>query len=119
MTGITKRTGVALGLVASLMAVVGCERGDARLDRLTAGISKDSALALMAATPQRNDPFLVHGQYIEALYFPREGAAAADTATDRLMSPVVVINGTLAGWGWDFWDSVAAAHNIQVTAKSP
>lgn len=116
--GITKRI-VGLGLIGSLTLAMGCERGDTRLDRLTAGMSKDSALAVMSAAPQRNDPFLIKGQYIEALYFPRQGAtdADADAFTDRLMSPVVVINGTLTGWGWGYWDSVATANNIQVAAK--
>jgi hypothetical protein len=116
--GITRRTVVALGLVAAAVVVVGCERGDTRLDRLAVGISKDSALVLMAAPPRRNDPYLSMGQYIEALYFPREDATDADAADDRRMSPVIVINGTLSGWGWAYWDSVASAHNIPLAAQT-
>ena len=103
---------VALALVASLG---GCERADSRLEKLTVGIAKDSVLKLMGTAPQRLDPYLVGGQYIEAMYFPRAGRA--DSVADRKTTPVIVISGQLRGWGWGYWDSAAAANNIQVAAK--
>jgi hypothetical protein len=36
---------------------------------------------------------------------------------DRNMEPVIVIDGKLAGWGWSYWDSLAAAHKIPVAPK--
>jgi len=105
-----------LGLVG-LLGFAACERADARLENLTAGISKDSAVAVMGAQPKRIDPYLNNGQYIEAMYFPRAGKTDSASLTDRKMSPVVVINQKLAGWGWPFWDSVAAANSIPVAAR--
>jgi hypothetical protein len=105
----------ALGL--GLLSVMGCERGDARLERLTVGMAKDSVTAAMGGAPKRLDPYLYKGQYIEALYYPKPGKTDSLSLTDRKMAPVVLIDGKLKGWGWVYWDSVAAANNIQVAAK--
>lgn len=112
-------TRVRPAAVAALLALViaGCERADTRLEHLSAGIAKDSALALMGATPERTDPYLYQGQYIEALFFARPGGSGPEAKEDRRMSPVIVINGQLAGWGWAYWDSVAAANSIPVAPK--
>jgi len=104
---------VACGVVG----VLSCERSDTRLESLTAGISKDSVTTIMGEAPKRVDPYLIAGQYIEAMYYPRAGKSDAESVKDRNMSPVVVINGKLAGWGWDFWDSTAGTHKIRVAAK--
>ena len=63
----------ALGLL--FLSACG-DKADARLEKLSAGISKDSVLAVMGVEkPQRVDPFLINGQFIEAMYFPKSGAA--------------------------------------------
>lgn len=108
---VSMRVAAAAALVVGLTA---CERGDPRLEGLRAGMAKDSALVVMGGSPQRVDAFLTNGQYVEAMYFPRPGRAAGDSASDRDMSPVVAINGQVAGWGWTWWDSAAAAQRITV-----
>jgi hypothetical protein len=111
------RLGMAGALVLAGVALAGCERGDARLESLSAGMARDSVLTVMGDSPQRVDPYLVSGQYIEAMYFPRPGRAEGEGLEDRNMSPVVVVNGRLAGWGWTWWDSAAAANSIPVAPK--
>ena len=109
---------LALRLAASLTviaALAACSVGDARLDKLTVGIASDSVMKLMGVEkPLRTDPFLIKGQYIEAMYYQKVGGK--DTA-DRKLSPVVVINGKLAGWGWSYLDSLATATGIVVAKK--
>jgi hypothetical protein len=106
------RRAVPLALLAALAA---CRAPDPRFARLTAGIGGDSALKVMdEAKPVRADPFLVKGQYIQAMYF--RGPGDGDTA-GRKLSPLVMINGKLAGWGWKYLDSVAAATSIPVPGK--
>ena len=104
-------------LIAALGAAVtlaGCG-GDARLEKLTQGMPRDSAAAAMGVEKaHRVDAFLVKGQYIEALYYARPGSSPTDSIPDRKMSPLVVINGKLAAWGWKQWDSIAAANRIMV-----
>ena len=92
--------------LAALLLVSACSaKKDARLEQLSAGISKDSVLAVMGVDkPQRVDPFLVGGHYIEAMYFAFPGATDSANLADRNMSPVIVQDGKLAAWGWKQWD---------------
>jgi len=113
---ITGRHLKAVAAVGMALGFVACERADPRLEQLSAGISKDSVFQLMGEKPHRNDPVLVNGQYIEAMYFPREGATDGDGMQDRNMTPVIAINQKVTGWGWAYWDSVAAANGIVVAA---
>lgn len=106
---------VVLALAAGLM---GCEQADSRLKNLHAGMALDSVVpAMEGAKASRTDPFLIQGQYIQTLYFPRKGKTDSVSLTDRKMSPVVAINGKVAGWGWTYWDSVAGANRIPVAEK--
>jgi hypothetical protein len=96
------------------MAVTACRREDPRVRNLSEGISKDSAIAVMGG-PSMDAPesYLVSGQYIEAMLYRREGMGGPrDSLRRNDLTPVIVINGSLAGWGWKFWDSVAGAHGI-------
>lgn len=110
-----------LVLPIMLLAVIaGCRREDPRLAHMTIGITKDSAITVMGGErPSRVDPYLVSGQYIEAMLFIRPGTqpVGVDTLPDRERTPVVVINGQVTGWGWNHWDSVAAANNIPPSPK--
>jgi hypothetical protein len=102
-------------LAGALLA--GCGRSDARLEKLSVGINKDSVQQVMGMEkPRRIDPYLVNGHYIEAIYFAKAGAES-DSIPDREMSPVVVIDGALVGWGWKQWDSIAAENKIVVQPK--
>ena len=108
---VTKPIAFAGGLLlaASLAA---CGPRDSRLKKLTLGIPRDSVLNVMGGQrPQRIDAYLVNGHYIEALLFSPPGADSA-TTPERKLSPVVLVGGTLAGWGWSKWDSIAAANKI-------
>ncbi len=112
---ITVRWSVRALVAVAVVTMIGCERGDRRLKDLTVGISKDSASAVMGGVaPKRTDPYLYQGQYIETMFYPRIGKTDPEDLEDRKMSPLVVVNGKLAGWGWNFWDSVASANGIPV-----
>ena len=104
--------------VLGLLFLSACSKSDTRLEKLSAGISKDSVLAIMGVEkPQRIDPYLVEGHYIETMYFPKRGPADSASVADRNMSPLVVVDGKLVAWGWKQWDSIAAAKKIPVTKK--
>jgi hypothetical protein len=107
---------VSLALAAILS---GCgARPDSRLANLSEGISQDSVLRVMGAdSANRTDSFLVNGQSISTLYFARPGAADSAALADRNMSPVVLIGGGVVGWGWEKWDSIAEANQVQVAPK--
>lgn len=100
---------------ATLLFLSACgPGGDGRLEQLSAGISKDSAQAIMGGNAHRVDPYLVNGHMIEALYYPTPGATDSASMADRNMSPLVVMDGKLAAWGWKQWDSIAAENKIVV-----
>ena len=114
------RTLVAVALGA--LAMVGCSKEDARLENLTTGITKDSALAVLGVgSGERPASYLVKGQTIEALMIRREGVEGPLDSLPRTdYNPVVIINGTLAGWGWKYWDSVSQEIGLtSTTQKAP
>jgi hypothetical protein len=107
---------IHLFALAAAGLLAGCGSRDARLEQLTVGISKDSALALMGIEkPKRIDPYLVAGKYIEIMYFNPGGAA--DSVPDRETSPLIAVDGVLRAWGWNSLDSLSAATKIQVAPK--
>lgn len=87
--------------------------GDSRLRKLSVGISKDSALQIMGGKPDRAEAYLTNGQMIEALFYGAAGADSGATPEEKL-TPVVIVNGQLQGWGKEDWEKVAAEHKIQV-----
>jgi hypothetical protein len=106
---------LASALLCAGIASSACNR-DSRFAKLAVGISKDSALSLIGVEkPERDDPYMYNGHYIEALYYPKPGAVPK-TTPDRKMMPVVVVDGILVAWGWKKWDSIATANKI-VTAQ--
>lgn len=111
-TAVARPRGIAHVLL--LGTVLAACRSDSRFAKLTVGIPKDSALALFGVEkPARTDPYLVGGHYIEALYYAKPGADSG-SVSDRELSPVIVVDGMLAAWGWKQWDSIAAANKIIV-----
>ncbi|HEY3934397.1 MAG TPA: hypothetical protein VGL65_07225 [Gemmatimonadales bacterium] len=96
--------------VAAVILLAGC--GDARLDKLALGVSKDSATALIGATPHRTLSYLTAGKTWEIELYARSDAGATDSIAWRKMSPVVFINGKSVGWGWSWWNRTAKAQSI-------
>jgi hypothetical protein len=112
----TCRRSNGVSFAALLLLATGCGRDDPRLRTLSTDISRDSAVAIMGgASPDRPYLYLVDGHQVEALVFRREGAEGpADSLTRAQLSPVVVVDGKVTGWGWNYWDSVAGANQIKV-----
>lgn len=118
-------------LVAPLLAggaalvVVGC--GDARINSLTAGMSRDSALKVInegatgdsLARVYKQDVYLIDGKMLNVLYYNRDGIKQeADSALGRdALTPIVTVAGQVTGWGWAHYDSVASANNIATSPK--
>lgn len=113
------RSKLLVAVAAALVAACGTG-ADRRTDNLAVGMSKDSAIIVMGGErPSRTDSYLMGGKYIESMLFIRPGSEpeGIDTLPDRERTPVVAIDGSIAGWGWKYWDSVASANRIQVPPK--
>ena len=97
--------------VGGALILGGC--GDSRLRKLTVGISRDSALAIMGGKPERIDAYITGGQFIEALYYARPGRDSG-TTPERKLSPVVLVDRVVVAWGWKEWEPIAEEHHIQL-----
>ena len=109
------RSPILAAPVLALVLLSACAKSDARLEKLSAGITKDSVLATMGAA-RRVDPYLTGGHYIEAMYFPKPAATDSADLTDRKMTPVILQDGKVLAWGWKQWDSIASTMQIKVAA---
>lgn len=114
----TTRTRLLIA-AASLLLVSGCTQDDPRIQHLGVGISKDSAFAVMELPDtERGEAYLMSGQYIEAFVVRRQGVEGPrDSLSRKQMTPVIVIDGKVSGWGWDHWDSIAVANGIETKPK--
>lgn len=104
---------------ALLLTVSACAKDDPRVKHLGEGISRDSAFAVMEIPAgEQGEAYLVNGRYIEAFVVRMPGVQGPrDSLTRAQSTPVVVVDGTVTGWGWSHWDSVAAANGIVVKQK--
>ena len=99
---------------AIVVTVTAC--GDRRLGKLTEGISKDSVAVVMGTdTPYREEQYLTEGKNWEILMYAREDSPA-DTIPWRKLSPVVLADQKVVGWGWSYWEKEAERLKIPVPA---
>jgi hypothetical protein len=113
---------------AGLLALAACGP-DPRIKQLTTGIDRDSVLKVIgqdgAAGEQMpnvysTEQYLSKGEMLEILYFSPEGKKVNRDSVELRedLTPVVLVNEKLGGHGWDYYDSVAVAHNINGAATN-
>jgi hypothetical protein len=110
-----------IGLVALTLAAAAC--GDARINKLTAGISRDSALKVInegaggdsLARVYKQETYLQNGKITNVLFYNKDGTKqAADSSLEaRRQVPIVLVGGKVTGWGWTHYDSVAKVMGFQ------
>lgn len=101
--------------------------GDARLDKLSAGIARDSALKVInegassdsMARVYKQETYLLNGKMTNVLFYNSDGIRQANDSTlsAEKQTPIVIVDGKVAGWGWTYYDSVAKANNIPVPPR--
>jgi hypothetical protein len=120
------RFGFVSGVVmASAIASAGCS--DTRLEKLSAGISRDSALAIIndgasgdsLAHVYRQESYLLENKkgnahVADVLFYNKKGIKETDNPTlaSDATTPIVLSDGKVAGWGWTYYDSLTKANNI-------
>lgn len=105
--------------LAAATAIAACQRTDPRLEKLSRGISKDSALTILndgaapapGVTPHAfgTGDMLVNSATYTVLYYSDklgDGMTAADVKQSDV-TPLVIQNGVLVGWGWEFFNTMA------------
>lgn len=110
---------LAVTLAATVATVVACQRTDPRVEKLTRGITRDSTLTILndGTAPSggvltnavSSGDMLVNGANYTVLYYSdklSEGKTAADVKQSDV-TPLVIQNGVLVGWGWEFFNTMA------------
>jgi len=124
---VRERMFALLGAV-SLVTLAACE--DKRVKALDTGITRDSAVSVLAkelspGAPPDSFPnvymrerFLVAGKPLEVLYFtPNNEKVSKDTLPMKQLTPIVFLDNRLLGKGWKVWDSVAQANHIPLKKR--
>jgi hypothetical protein len=118
--------GPILAAVFTLVTLTGC--GDKNIRKLSVGIPRDSVIKILGhgssatdSTPNvyREERYLNDGHFITMLMYTSTGRKeGADTIPDAELTPVVLVNDTLTGWGWEHHDSVANANRIVIKPRA-
>ena len=126
MLPLNRRISGPAALALCLATLAGC--GDANIKQLTPGIARDSVLKILAlgstatgdstANIYREERYLSSGQMITVLLYTNTGLKeGTDTIPEAELTPVVLRNDTLTGWGWQHHDSVANANKIVIKQR--
>ena len=105
------------------VALLALACGDARVKKLAEGIDRDSVLTILRdGQPAGADSlphvyehagYLVNGVRYEVFYYTRgDEVAGVDSLPSAQLTPIVLQNDTVSGWGWAYWDSVAKSINL-------
>lgn len=104
----------SLLILALLVGVAAC--GDARFKKLSLGIDRDSVAVLMGTDrPDRSAGYLLEGKFWEVFYYAPQGKTLGDSAGVRDYTPVVLTDGSVVGWGWDYWGREADRMRLDLT----
>jgi hypothetical protein len=124
---------LTLGVSASGLAILAAACGDARIEKLSTGISRDSVLAIInegetgdsLARVYRQESYLLPNKkgnvfLSNILFYDKRGRKEADdpNVSAQSTTPIVVIDGKVVGWGWTYYDSLAKANNIPIKPRS-
>jgi hypothetical protein len=111
----------------SAATMTGC--GDANIRKLTPGIARDSVKKILAlgttatsdSTPNvyREERYLQKGHWISILMYSKTGAkeGTGQAIPEADLTPVILVDDTLTGWGWAHHDSVALANSIVIKPR--
>lgn len=64
--------------------------------------------------PYRSSAFTKSGTQIEILLYYTDLKSNDGAITDDELTPIILIDGKVAGWGWEYWTDVAAKYEIRI-----
>ena len=115
-------------LTASVAAATACQ--DKRVKELDTGITRDSAISVLAtdikgsgheALPNvyKRSTYLINAKTLEVLYYtPNNEKPGKDTIPLRKLTPLVFYENKLIGKGWTALDSIAKANKLLIEEDS-
>ena len=118
-------------LVVSIL-ISGCTslseiRADNRqkLTGLSIGMSKQDVLGKMGTktvgaqntvvtNPYRTEMYRSNGHVFELLLYYTDIKKSDGAITDDELTPLIIMDGKLDGWGWSYWNNVIKKYEIRV-----
>ena len=64
--------------------------------------------------PYRTSSFEKEDKRLEVLYYYTEVKDFDGAVSDDELTPIVLIDNKLVGWGWDYWSDVAEKYEIRI-----
>ena len=117
--------GIALTTLVTVVGLIACGE-DKRTKQLETGITRDSAMSVLAQEIKgggsdsfpnvyAREKYLVAGKTYEVLLFtPNNEKQGKDSVPYAKLTPLVFVENKLVAKGWPTWDSIAKANNILV-----
>lgn len=92
-----------------------------RLNALSPGMSRDTVLAVMGESadreitnPYRTESYEAQGRRFTVLYYYTDLKKRDDAITDDELTPLVLVDGRLDGWGWGYWNSLVQKYELRI-----
>lgn len=129
----TRKTMCSCFLVAFLGLLVGCASLESiraqnreHLIRLSPGMTKSDVLQVMGTktisdfysdtitNPYRTELYRSAGHTFEVLLYYTDIKKADGAITDDELTPIVLLDGKLDGWGWLYWENLVRKYELRV-----
>jgi len=123
---------IAMAIFTSLL-LAGCVttaqvRGENRqnLMHLSVGLNKQDVLKVMGTetkktdvgsvitNPYRTEMYKVNNNTFELLLYYTDLKKSDGAITDDELTPIIIKNGKVDGWGWSYWNNIIKKYEIRV-----
>lgn len=100
------------------------------LNTLTVGMTRDQVLSIMGTktiktherlqgtgtitNPYRTESYMANGRRIEVVYYYTDLKRADGAITDDELTPIVLVDGKVDGWGWGYWNDLMQRYELRV-----
>lgn len=113
-----------------LIFMTGCQSINAvrsqnreRLMNLSPGMTKNQVLSIMGVNnvwatkinnPYRTEFYRKNGHTFEVLLYYTDLKSLDGAITDDELTPIIILDGKLDGWGWTYWESLIQKYEIRI-----
>jgi len=96
-----------------------------KLNQLSAGYTKQEVLNIMGTktvqaqgsvitNPYRTEMHQANGHVFEVLFYYTDIQKQDGAITDDELTPLIIKDGKLDGWGWSYWNNLINKYEIRV-----
>ena len=127
-----KNMRIAILVLSMSLLLAGCVSLDAirsqnrqSLMSLSPGMTKQEVLVVMGTkvimsedgqinNPYRTEMYRSQGHAFELLLYYTDKKRADGAITDDELTPLVIMDGKLDGWGWSYWNGLVQKYELRV-----